>query len=159
MYDERGFTLIELLIVVAIIGILSSLALPSYQDRVIRTQVAEALEVAGPVKEAVEEYYKARKSLPKNNAAAGLPGADKFIGNFVNSIAVDDGAVTLVMGSRANRHVQGKALTLRPAYVKGAPVVPIAWVCGNASVPEGMTVDAENRSTLVDRHMPVPCRY
>ena len=45
MRNNKGFTLIELLIVIAILGILSSLALPSYQDRVIRTQVDEAIGV------------------------------------------------------------------------------------------------------------------
>lgn len=157
--NNKGFTLIELLIVMAIIGILSTLALPSYQDRVIRTQVAEAMSVAAVAQDAVAEYYKKRKKMPVDNKAAGLPEPDKFVGNYIHSLKVRDGAVDIEIGSRANRHVEGMVLTLRPAIVKGAPVVPIAWVCGSASVPEGMTAEAENLSTLMPRHTPVPCRY
>ena len=158
MRNNKGFTLIELLIVIAILGILSSMALPSYQDRVIRTQVDEAIEVANVAMDSVRDYYKEKKRLPGNNAEAGLPRPDMFVGNFVKAIEVVGGAVHITLGNRVNRNIEGKVLSFRPAIVEKASVVPIAWVCGSASVPEGMTARADNRSTLMLRHMPVPCR-
>lgn len=155
----RGFTLIELLIVVAMITILATMAVPSYQDRVIRTQVAQALTVAEVVKKDVEDFYKVKGRLPRNNSEAGLPKAEKFVGNFVKSIQIRDGAIDITFGNRVNRNVAEKVLTLRPAVVTDAPVVPIAWVCGYATTPHGMTIQSQNNTSILLRHVPVDCRY
>jgi type IV pilus assembly protein PilA len=157
--SSKGFTLIELLIVIAIITILSTMALPSYQDRVIRTQVAQAIAVAEIAKKDVEDYYRTKGSLPRNNAQAGLPEANRIIGNYVRSVKVIDGSVNITFGNRINRNAADRILTLRPAVVKDAPVVPIAWVCGYATVPQGMTVMAKNNTTIAARQVPIDCRY
>lgn len=156
---QEGFTLIELLIVIAIMVIISTMALPSYQDRVIRAQVGQALAMAEVVKKDVQDYYRAKGNMPKSNSQTGLPPPNKFIGNFVTSIQVSDGAIDITLGNRVNKHAENKILTIRPAVVTEAPVVPISWVCGHASIPKGMTVTAKNGTTLAARMLPVECRY
>ena len=52
----------------------------------------------------------------------------------------------------------GKVLTIRPAVVDDAPIVPIAWVCGNARAPDGMTVRGANQTDLPSYALPVNCR-
>ena len=158
--SKSGFTLIEMMIVISIIGILSTMALPSYQDRVIRSQVEEAVSLSEFARKTVDEYYKATGELPSSNKTAGLPASDKIIGNYVTRVKVArGGAIHITMGNRVNRHILNRILTVRPAVVAGEPRVPPAWVAGNASIPDGMTVKGENRTTLSTRHLPMDSRY
>lgn len=154
---QLGFTLIELMIVVAIISILSTIAIPSYQDRIIKAHVAEGILLAEVVKRAESDYYAKYGKLPKDNASAGLPVPQKFIGNFVTEIAIADGAINITFGNRTNKNAVGKVVSLRPAIVADAKIVPISWVCGSASVPTGMVAAGTNATTFPSHHLPLDC--
>jgi type IV pilus assembly protein PilA len=156
--NQSGFTLIELMIVIAIIGILSTMALPSYQDRVIRAQASEGMALAEFVKQSVAAHYARTRAMPRDNAAAGLPDSELIVGNYVSKVQVRGGAIDITFGNRTNKFLGGKVLTLRPAVVPGHPVVPIAWVCGNASVPERMSIMGDNATNLPASHLPIDCR-
>jgi prepilin-type N-terminal cleavage/methylation domain-containing protein len=53
--QSRGFTLIELMIVVAIIGILASVAIPEYQRVMLRARIAERETMMGSIAKAIED--------------------------------------------------------------------------------------------------------
>lgn len=154
-----GFTLIEMIVVMAIIAILALMLVPTYQDKLIRDQVVEALPLADLAKKRVEAAWSSTQAFPRDNKAAGLPPADKIVSNYIKETAVRDGAIHITFGNSANPQIVGKILSLRPAIVTDAPVVPIAWVCGNALGPDKMTIKGENRTNVPVAYLPFNCRH
>ena len=146
------------MVVVAIIAILALMAVPLYRDKFIREQVIEAMRLTDIAKGPIAATWTTTRSLPDDNAAAGLPVPDKVVSNYVKSLTVEAGAIHVVFGNQANGALRGMTLSLRPAVVEDAPIVPVAWVCGYAAVPEKMTVLAANRTNLPKGWLPVNCR-
>ena len=154
----RGFTWIELTMVIAVIAILAAMAIPSMLDTAIRKQVKEGLALAEVAKAGVQAAFALTGAMPANNEAAGIPPAEKIVGNYVREVKVEGGAVTLTYGNNASKHLLDKQVTLRPAVVPNEPRVPIAWVCHGAGVPKGMEIAGEDRTDLPPSYLPVECR-
>jgi len=156
--QRAGFTMIEMMIVVGVIAILALMVAPSYQESLIREQIVEALPLADIAKTPVAASWGLAQTFPDNNEAAGLPPAEKIVSNLVRSVAIQGGAIHLTFGNRANSTLRGKVLTLRPAVVVDAPVVPVAWVCGNATVADKMAVKGDNKTDIPAILLPLKCR-
>lgn len=157
MTPARGFSLLEIVIAVAIVAVLATLAIPSLLRPVVRDQVVASAPLIDLAKKHVAAVWAGTQAMPANNAAAGLPAPVQMVGTYVRAVTVSDGVIDITFGNSAHGEIAGKVLSIRPAVVDDAPVVPVAWVCAYAAVPDRMTVHGENRTTLPRVALPVNC--
>jgi type IV pilus assembly protein PilA len=142
---QKGFTLIELMIVVAIIAILAAIAIPAYQDYLIRSQVSEGAVLSDGAKTAIAEFYSNTGRMPPVNESAGLATAISIKGKYVSTVdisATPGIIVAAYANPAANAAIQAQVLAFSAVTHSGS----IAWSCTNAA------------TTIQEKYLPSSCR-
>lgn len=127
---RAGFTLIELMIVVSIIGILAAIAIPAYQRYVIRSQVAEGLNLSSGAQTAVSEFFMGNGAWPSDNEEAGLSDATSIVGDYTARVVVADNVISVHYGVNAHADISDEVVTLTAVDNEGS----VSWTCASAGV-------------------------
>lgn len=151
--NQMGFTLIELMIVIAILGILASIAISAYQDYTIRARVSEASQVVNPFTTAVGVYYWANSVLPANRTAVGQMDVNT---KYVEGVTITATGRISVDVHEINTGVSSE--TADDMYIIFTPDVTastgvIDWACTVSN-----TVDGTGPGTNLSRFVPSGCR-
>ena len=142
MNIKKGFTLIELMIVVAIIAILAAIALPAYQDYVVRSRVSEGAIAASGFKTLVAEN--ASNGVPFNQGASTFTATKNTAGVVVNPLTGEiDVTTTLAAGAGLLRFSPSSAGAVLVAGT--IPTDRIQWDCFTGT-------------TILPKYLPSECR-
>jgi type IV pilus assembly protein PilA len=127
--------------VVAIIAILAAIAIPAYQNYLVRAQVSEGMNLASVAEPAVWEYKLTKGVYPPDNQSAGLVPPTSIAGKYVSQIKVTDGQIVATFNNTtANVNIRNATLVLSPV----ATTSSITWYC--------------KPSTVDTKYLPSSCR-
>jgi type IV pilus assembly protein PilA len=132
MRKIHGFTLIELMIVVAIIAILTSIAITVYTNSTGKAELSEAFTVADGLKTDVADFYSQTGSCP-NNGSGPIALATSYAGKYVQDATVSSNAsgcviTALLRANSVSPKLRGKSVVFSMDSSRGGAV---QWTCSS----------------------------
>jgi len=121
---SSGFTLIELMIVIAVVGILSSIAIPQYSDYVKRAQLVDAMQALTDMRAKLEQHYQDYRSYNTVGAFA-TPCTSKTVGLFAISCTLTDS--TYQVTATGSGSVAGFTYSINEKNQQATVSLPSNW--------------------------------
>ncbi|MEW5943887.1 MAG: type IV pilin protein [Pseudomonadota bacterium] len=124
----RGFTLIELMIVVVIVGILASVALPAYNDYVTRGRIPDATSNLAAKRVQLEQFFQDNRTY----VGATACNNDTTSSQYFNFSCTAQTATTYTLQAAGKSSMAGFTYTINQDNAKATTAVPAGWTT-NAS--------------------------
>ena len=131
---SAGFTLIEVMIVVAIIGVLATIAVRAANGYAVRAKVSEAMLALSNCRTLISEVYMSADTLPAANTwGCEATGSSKFVDTITTS---DEGIIRVNVRGVGDLRADFHTITLAPLDINGALMTDVGrigrWRCGAA---------------------------
>ena len=123
-----------------IAAVLAAIAIPAYQSYLVRSEVAQGLDLTGRARSLIAEYIGQRGTLPDDNKSLGLPKPEAIRARYVSSVRVTGGKVVVTYGNEANMIIRGGHVVIAPVGNAAA----LHWQCSSPDIRE--------------RYLPESCR-
>jgi uncharacterized RDD family membrane protein YckC/Tfp pilus assembly protein PilE len=117
-------------LVLPVAAILAAIAIPAYQSYVVRSEVAQGIDLTARTRSLVAEYIGQRGALPDGNGALGLPKPEAIQARYVSSVRVTGGKVVVTYGNQANPWINGGHLVIAPIGDAAA----LHWQCSSPDI-------------------------